>query len=239
MTVKKKRGRPAGVKDSYQRTRSTNAKLVQQAEKKGRISKTYLKMMEQLRDMAAQNEVVAEKFGKEHQELLAQLRRQRYDTAHMARQVDNEVHGMSSQVELRTMIPMELAIMFREVVKHSPFTKSEILNNLILNFVKAYRGLSKAELERLRTTRLEIEKRQYEATVVAGNYIAKNPERIITQESIHGNAGRKRVAAAVHEDREVYREYALSGDQPLPPEEIAKALETQGFITYDDLWKDD
>lgn len=236
MTNKVKRGRPAGVKDSYRRKRATNKQLIKVAEKDGKLTATYIKLMDQLREMEAQNTLVAQKFSTEKKELIKSIKHQRGVAVETARSLRDLANDGEKRIRINAAIPIELGIMFQEVIDHSPFTKTEVLTNLVLNFVKAYRGLGQNELDRLRNARLEVEKRQYDATVVAANFMAKNPEQIISHEDITKGKGRRKIAGAIHEEHDTYRRYAEEGTKPMNDTDIQKALNQSGFVTYDDLW---
>lgn len=215
--VKRGRGRPKGSKQKRPRVRRDQVTIAMNAMmKQQKVTNSFLRELEKLQ---LETEKLA--FCEQEYNRVMALR----DTH--AKNLTRAIKKMSKQkptdyagkVNLNAFIPVDLMHEFTNVIEESPLNRNEIITNLILNYIKAHKGFSQAELQGLHAGVQRLEKQSYKNTKVAAEMLVHAPYDAVR----HRNPAAK-IQSALEQDTHD-AEYARRVDEKYTKDEVVKAIE--------------
>lgn len=214
--VKRGPGRPKGSKEKKPRVRRDQATIAMEAMKKQKVvTNSFLRGLakltletEKLEYCLNEYNRVIEQRDKHASNLTRAIKK-------MSKQKPTDYAG---KVNLNAFIPVDLMHEFTNILEESPLNRNEIICNLILNYIKAHKGFSKAELMGIHDGVQRLEKQSYKNTKVAAEMLVHAPWDAVR----HHNPTSTNQTALVNNSHDAV--YAKRVDEKYTQEGVTKAI---------------
>jgi hypothetical protein len=225
--VKRPRGRPKGSKSKKPVVRRDQVTIAMQAMKKrGEVTNSFLR---ELNKLTLETEKLAVCLN-EYNRVMEQRDAYKKNLTRAIKKMSNQKPlDYAGKVNLNAYIPVDLMREFSDVIDESPLNRSEIISNLILNYIKAHKGFSKAELKGISDGVHKLEKQSYRNTKVAAEMLVHAPYDAVR----HHNPYALKQSALVNTSHDAV--YAKRVDEQYTEKEVVRAIAKGTGVDAEDV----